>query len=374
MPVVKKREVAIYSQTGDLMSREGVGDEVVFDSVAALLLDAMRRGARQSAGWMCEIALASDGRREVRRSATISGSPIKSPYSERWTMCPDYGGAFLWNERGANTDASGKLSRLSADKARELESRLSQWQAEFENRVDEDDEAFEWGAFHSKGMVLAQALSDASDRVVFYEEPFEQTGRSDAERWMSWGRGAGAEEPPQAELGRALCALDEARALELIERDGAPAGGLMEPGISAALLCAHLGFDQAMAAILKRRPEQAHERDGYGCSPLDAAVGARSAACARVLRSLGANPLEPDRDGFAPLVKAFKMARWAESAEVIKELALGLSERELPPGLRLDLSACAPKAHADRARAGLEAALLEGALAGAEAHPHARSL
>lgn len=299
-----------------------------------------------------------------------------------WSMWPDYGGAALWDETGACSEASVEDfgDRLSEAKGLDLLARLDRWQLGFESRVPHEGSrsGFEWSAFHCAGSVLARALSDASGRMVVYERPYED---EDSERdkgglWIDESDEPAAREAKGAELGRALAALDEERAIEAME-GWAPRGPLMAPGLTAAHICAALGFERALKKALAAAPELAVAKDGWGCSPLGAAVFSKSAECAAALIEAGASLEEADAGGRDALERACAQlsSRGEGGAALVEELARRAGAGRLKEEGLEALSALAMKPARERLRSILERVALErGSAAPAASRGPGRSL
>ncbi|CAH2101957.1 unnamed protein product [Euphydryas editha] len=76
------------------------------------------------------------------------------------------------------------------------------------------------------------------------------------------------------------------------------------------------GDEEALVALLKRRPELARAADAGGSTALHAAARSGRAACAAALLRAGASPAAADCDGWSPL----RAAAWAGHTEVVDVL------------------------------------------------------
>lgn len=101
----------------------------------------------------------------------------------RYTIMPDYGGAYGWDNRTGPEDALGPnhadTCGWSGDHpiSDELQAEFSAWQIEFESGTWDDERRanFDWSRFHEVGMSLTHRLkAELGDAArVFYEKPME---------------------------------------------------------------------------------------------------------------------------------------------------------------------------------------------------------
>jgi len=110
----------------------------------------------------------------------------------RYTIMPDYGGAYGWINR-EGTDALGPnhadTSGWGGDHpiSEELQESFAAWQTEFE-RAQNDWEAgialLDWPRFHERGMALARRLkAELGDAArIYYEKPVEDPNQRVNER------------------------------------------------------------------------------------------------------------------------------------------------------------------------------------------------
>ena len=110
----------------------------------------------------------------------------------RYTIMPDYGGAYGWINQHGPEDELGPnhadTCSWSSDHpiSDELQAEFSAWQMEFESgtREQKGRSVFDWPRFHEIGMALTRRvkaeLGDAAR--VFYEKPMEDPNRRIQER------------------------------------------------------------------------------------------------------------------------------------------------------------------------------------------------
>lgn len=110
----------------------------------------------------------------------------------RYTIMPDYGGAYGWVNRDG-TDALGPnhadTSGWGGDHpiSEELQEAFAAWQTEFEGARNEWDAGIallDWPRFHERGMALARRLkTELGDAArIYYEKPCEDPNQRLAER------------------------------------------------------------------------------------------------------------------------------------------------------------------------------------------------
>ena len=110
----------------------------------------------------------------------------------RYTIMPDYGGAYGWINREA-TDALGPnhadTSGWGGDHSisEELQEAFAAWQTEFELAPNEWEAGIalvDWPRFHERGMALARRLkAELGDAArIYYEKPCEDPNQRVAER------------------------------------------------------------------------------------------------------------------------------------------------------------------------------------------------
>lgn len=376
MPWVRHERVAALSAEGEVIAMAApTADRAPWWSRADELFSQLGEGVAVVA----LLAESEDGRQVAYRRQERPGDQ-NPPWFGRaaWAMWPDYGGAGLWDEDGMSVDAAPEdLERLDPDRRGELIRRVAAWQAQFERRVSHEKGGppFEWAAFHSCGSALARALSDASGRLVVYESPYEED-RETRELWIDEDEEPAAREPQGRELGRALAALDEERALKLMSQ-GVPKGALMEPGLTVAHICAHLGFERALGKALQAWPEGLLARDQWGATPLDAAVFGARAGCVSALARAGARVEEKDADGLSALEKACAQLRKKDDGELatLEAIAQAAPDESLSAEELQRLCELAPGSSQERARAMLEKeALSRGPRLGSRSRAPGRSL
>ncbi len=121
----------------------------------------------------------------------------------RYTIMPDYGGAYGWINRDG-TDALGPnhadTSGWGGDHpiSEALQEDFAAWQNEFERAPNEwkaDIALLDWPRFHEQGMALARRLkAELGDAArVYYEKPFEDPNQRVNERVEILADGEGVE-------------------------------------------------------------------------------------------------------------------------------------------------------------------------------------
>lgn len=110
----------------------------------------------------------------------------------RYTIMPDYGGAYGWINRNGPEDALGPnhadTCGWSGDHpiSDELQAGFSEWQKDFESGTWEQKgrSIFDWPRFHENGMALARRLkAELGDAArIYYEKPMEDPNRRIQER------------------------------------------------------------------------------------------------------------------------------------------------------------------------------------------------
>lgn len=110
----------------------------------------------------------------------------------RYTIMPDYGGAYGWiNREGTDTlgpnhaDTSGWGGDHSISD--ELQADFAAWQTEFERATNEWEAGIallDWPRFHERGIALARRLkAELGDAVrIYYEKPVEDPNQRNNER------------------------------------------------------------------------------------------------------------------------------------------------------------------------------------------------
>ncbi len=110
----------------------------------------------------------------------------------RYTIMPDYGGAYGWINRNGPEDALGPnhadTCGWSGDHpiSDELQANFAAWQMEFESGTWEQKgrSIFDWPRFHEIGMALTRRLkAELGDTArIYYEKPMEDPNRRIQER------------------------------------------------------------------------------------------------------------------------------------------------------------------------------------------------
>ena len=110
----------------------------------------------------------------------------------RYTIMPDYAGAYGWINRNGPEDALGPnhadTCGWSGDHpiSDELQAEFSEWQKDFESGTWEQKgrSIFDWPRFHEIGMALARPLkAELGDAArIYYEKPMEDPNRRIQER------------------------------------------------------------------------------------------------------------------------------------------------------------------------------------------------
>ena len=116
-----------------------------------------------------------------------------------FTIMPDFGGAYIWDNRKGNyrdPEFSAMVEiagRISAKFPKKLLQDFEKWYRYFELNAWEDSKlrAFDWRWFHQEGIELAVQLKQVcgDSAHVIYEKPFEDPNRKLNERREVLGDG-----------------------------------------------------------------------------------------------------------------------------------------------------------------------------------------
>lgn len=263
-------------------------------------------GNRVTQQQLCFIS--DDHGREVQTTLSMSspvpGRWVRDTNQPLWSLFPDYGGAFIWNEEGACDDIDDELN----PNLKGLRADFVKTQLEFERRIDSYEPApFEWNVYHSKSLTQAAALLLQTGGFILYEHAYEEQKNKNA-RVMSFEAENLINRPAAFEFAKAVLNRETSKALQDLQNPQTlDQASFLEGGITAVNMSIHTYEVEVLEEILRQKPEWSQLRDGWGCSPIEAAIFSEYAEAVTVLlkHSPGIDLLEPDEQGLSPLQKAF---------------------------------------------------------------------